>query len=74
MDSSTKLINVIAKQNRYNGLGGQMDKNEFKDRLFDILNDTDDLSVKDIVTEDRNDVLNIYLEDGRGYMIHVTEL
>lgn len=49
-----------------------MDKNEFKDRLFDILNDTDDLPVKDIVAEDRNDVLNIYLEDGRGYIIHST--
>lgn len=48
-----------------------MDKNEFKDRLFDILNDTNELPIQDIVTEDGNDILNIYLKDGTRFSVHV---
>ena len=48
-----------------------MDKNEFKDRLFDILNDTNGLPIQDIVTEDGNDILNIYLKDGTRFSVHV---
>lgn len=38
-----------------------MEKNEFKDRLFDVLNDTDNLPIQDIMVEDRNDKMNVYL-------------
>lgn len=48
-----------------------MEKNEFKDRVFDILNETDNLPIQDIVTEDKNDVMNIYLTDGTRFTIHV---
>ena len=48
-----------------------MEKNEFKDRLFDILNDTNELPIQDIVTEDGNDILNIYLKDGTRFSVHV---
>lgn len=48
-----------------------MEKNEFKDRLFDILNDTDELPIQDIVTEDDNDILNVYLADGTRFSVHV---
>lgn len=48
-----------------------MEKNEFKDRLFDILNDTDELPIQDIVTEDNNDILNVYLADGTRFSVHV---
>ncbi len=44
-----------------------MEKNEFKDRLFDILNDTNELPIQDIVTEDGN----IYLKDGTRFSVHV---
>ena len=46
-------------------------KNEIKDRLFDVLNDTDNLPIQDIVVDDRNNVLNIYLADGTRFTIHV---
>lgn len=38
--------------------------NEFKDRLFDILNDTDDLPIADIMVNDAENSMKIYLEDG----------
>lgn len=41
-----------------------MSLNEFKDRLFDILNDTDDLPIADIMVNDAENSMKIYLEDG----------
>lgn len=32
-----------------------MEKNEFKDRLFGVLNDTDNLPIQDLMVDDRND-------------------
>ena len=49
-----------------------MEKNEIKDRLFDVLNYTDNLPIQDIIVEDRNDLINIYLTDGllfRGQLV-----
>lgn len=48
-----------------------MDENEFKDRLFDILNDTDNLPIQDIVVDDRNNIVNVYLTDGTKFSVHV---
>lgn len=48
-----------------------MGKNEFKDRLFDILNDTDTLPIQDIVIDDGNDMLHVYLTDGTRFSVHV---
>lgn len=48
-----------------------MEKNEIKDRLFDMLNDTDDLPIQDIMVEDRNDLINVYLKDGTRFSVHV---
>ena len=41
-----------------------MTLNEFKDRLFDILNETDDLTIADIMVNDAHNNMKIYLEDG----------
>jgi len=46
-----------------------MDLNEFKDRLFDVLNDTDDLGIQDIMVRDREDKIAIYLQDGTIFTI-----
>lgn len=50
-----------------------MGKNEFKDRLFDILNETDDISIQDLTLDDRNDTINIELTDTTGFLIHVEQ-
>ena len=41
-----------------------MSLNEFKDRLFDILNETDNLPIADIMVNDAENTMKIYLEDG----------
>lgn len=48
-----------------------MEKNEIKDRLFDVLNDTDNLPIQDIVVDDRNNIVNVYLTDGTRFSVHV---
>lgn len=46
-----------------------MDRNEIKDRLFDILNDTDNLPIQNIIVEDSEDRIKVYLEDGTTFTI-----
>ncbi len=48
-----------------------MEKNEIKDRLFDVLNDTDNLPIQDIVVDDKNNIVNVYLADGTRFSVHV---
>ncbi len=38
-----------------------MEKNEIKDKLLDVLDDTDNLPIQDIVVYDRNNMVNVYL-------------
>lgn len=46
-----------------------MQKNEFKDRLFDVINDTDNLPIQDITVDDKQDMMNVYLTDGTRFSI-----
>lgn len=48
-----------------------MEINEFKDRLFDVLNNTDNLPIQDIQVEDKNNLMNIYLVDGSRFTVCV---
>lgn len=41
-----------------------MSLNEFKDRLFDVLNETDDIPIADIMVNDAANNMKIYLADG----------
>lgn len=43
--------------------------NEIKDRLFDILNETDNLPIADIMVNDAENNMKIYLEDGTVAML-----
>jgi len=48
-----------------------MDMNEFKDRLFDTLNEADNLPIQDLSVEDNNNTVNVYLTDGTRFSVHV---
>lgn len=48
-----------------------MEKNEFKDRLFDVLNDTDNLPIQDIMVDDKQDMVNVYLTCGKWFICEV---
>lgn len=53
----------------YQRKGEFMELNEFKDRLFDILNETDDLPIADIIFHDRRNEINILLDDHSSFII-----
>ncbi len=46
-----------------------MELNEFKDRLFDILNETDNLPIADLVVNDREDEIKVFLDDHSSFLI-----
>ena len=48
-----------------------MDINEFKDRLFDAINDADNLPIQDLELEDREDRIQVSLEDGSKFVVLV---
>ena len=45
----------------------EMDLNYFKDQLFDLLNDSDDLNIADIVTDDRCGLFTVNTTDGSTF-------
>lgn len=51
-----------------------MKKNEFVDRLFDILNDTDDLPIRDLCYDGRRDKVYACLKDGTKFSVSVEML
>ncbi len=46
-----------------------MELNEFKDRLFDLINDTDNLPIQDISVKDKENQIIIYLTDGTCFTV-----
>lgn len=36
----------------------------FKDKLFDLLNNSDDMGIKDIETNDKKNTFTVFLQDG----------
>ena len=51
-----------------------MVKTEFVDRLFDTINESDNLPIQDIVTDARADIIKIYLEDGSVFLIQCSDI
>lgn len=41
-----------------------MELNYFKDKLFDVLNESDELELSDITVDDRHDLLTVSTADG----------
>lgn len=46
-----------------------MTHNEFKDRIFEILNETEDLPIADIETDDNASEIKIILKDHTQFLI-----
>ena len=59
-------------QNRI--LEGYMTKDEFKDRVFEIMNDTEKVSIEDIETNDNEDTMEITLKDGSKFGMYMVEV
>ena len=46
-----------------------MELNYFKDKLFDLLNESDELDISDITAEDRKDLFTVTMEDGSVFRV-----
>lgn len=46
-----------------------MTLNEFKDRLFDLLNESDDIPIADIIADDGKNEFKILLKDHTSFTI-----
>ena len=46
-----------------------MTHNEFKDRLFNVLNETDEMNIADIETYDRENKFKVVVSDGSQFII-----
>lgn len=44
-----------------------MERNEIIGRLSDVLNDMYNLTMQDIVVNDRNSIINVYLQMGQDF-------
>ncbi len=44
-----------------------MDLNYFKDKLFDLLNESDELDLSDISSDDRRNLFTIHTSDGSTF-------
>lgn len=51
-----------------------MEKNEFKDRVFDLFNDTEEFRILNIASRDREDILDIFLSDKSVFRIKIEKL
>lgn len=50
-------------------IGENMDKEEFIDRLFDIVNETKKLQIKDMDSDALENTITVYLADGAAFKI-----
>lgn len=46
-----------------------MELNEFKDKLFDVINETDNLPITDIMVNDSENTMKILLDDHSAFII-----
>lgn len=46
-----------------------MQINEFKDRMFEILNETSGLPITDIMVDDKNDQIKVLLDDHSSFIV-----
>lgn len=51
-----------------------MDIKFFKDILFDLLNESDDMNISNIETDDKNNIFTVYTRDGNVFEIQCRQL
>lgn len=51
-----------------------MDLDYFKDKIFDLLNDTDDMKIRDIETNDKENLFTVLLQNGCIFELECRQL
>ena len=52
----------------------EMELNYFKDKLFDLLNDSDDMDISDIITDDRHGLFTVSTTNGSTFELLCRQL
>lgn len=52
----------------------KMDLNYFKDKVFDLFNDTDSMVINDIDTNDKENTFKILLQDGNLFEVECRQV
>lgn len=52
----------------------KMDLNYFKDKVFDLFNDTDTMVINDIDTNDKENTFKILLQDGNLFEVECRQV
>ncbi|MBO5146214.1 MAG: hypothetical protein J6C19_11885 [Lachnospiraceae bacterium] len=50
-----------------------MELNYFKDKIFELLNDADDMNISDIETNDKSNTFVVTLQDGKRFEVECRE-
>ena len=51
-----------------------MDLNYFKDKLFDVINESDELDIADIQADDEKDLFLIVMKDGSDFALRTMKV
>ena len=51
-----------------------MDLNYFKDKLFDVINESDELDIADIQADDEKDLIVVVMKDGSVFAIRAMKV
>ncbi len=51
-----------------------MDLNHFKDILFDLMNESDELNVEDIQSDDKANRFVVTVEDGASFVVQINSI
>lgn len=54
--------------------GIKMELNYFKDKIFELLNESDYMNISDIETNDRNNTFTVTFQDGKCFEVECREL
>lgn len=48
-----------------------MELNYFKNQIFDLINESDMLNVKSIITDDKNGIFRVIVNDGSEFCVRI---
>lgn len=51
-----------------------MDLNYFKDKIFELINETNSIDINDIDTDDRNNTFTVSLHDGSAFELECRQI
>lgn len=51
-----------------------MELNDFKDKIFELLNEADEMKISDIETNDRENIFKVMLQNGSAFEVQCRQI